>query len=232
MAKAQRAMHPDFLEYMDYIVAHPNYADLPAKRNANGDITWVVSGNSANGQLRDDWWLAKVQQLGVQQKSDVARAVHPTELNGLKPCQICGRKMFITYVYPNANTLKAIKKAFDVEYPLFGDTILEVADDLYAQFGDAVFPKLRQIFGIPQSTENDVDAFTSYITANCLTRLSPGVMSNAPDRLDGFHTYNACCRGEQDTGRHKANLATYTQDRRAYEHWSDGDFNQSNRLMG
>ncbi|RTQ44660.1 restriction endonuclease, partial [Hymenobacter gummosus] len=42
----------------------------------------------------------------------------------------------------------------------------------------------------------------------------------------------ACCRGEQDTGRHKANLATYTQDRRAYEHWSDGDFNQSNRLMG
>jgi Alw26I/Eco31I/Esp3I family type II restriction endonuclease len=57
-------------------------------------------------------------------------------------------------------------------------------------------------------------------------------MSNAPDRLDGFHTYNACCRGIQDTGRHKSNLARYAQDRRAYENWAEGDWRGANRLMG
>lgn len=57
-------------------------------------------------------------------------------------------------------------------------------------------------------------------------------MSNAPDRLDGFHTYNACCRSEQDTGRHKTNLARYSQDRRAYENWADGNWRGANRLMG
>ena len=31
----------------------------------------------------------------------------------------------------------------------------------------------------------------------------PGAMSNFPDRYDGFHTYNRCCRATQDTGRTK-----------------------------
>ena len=57
-------------------------------------------------------------------------------------------------------------------------------------------------------------------------------MCNPPDRLDGFHTYNACCRSEEDTGRHKENLARYTQDRRAYENWAEGDYTLANRLMG
>lgn len=35
-----------------------------------------------------------------------------------------------------------------------------------------------------------------------------------------------------DTGRHSSNLARYSQDRRAYENWSEGDWNLSNRLMG
>jgi Alw26I/Eco31I/Esp3I family type II restriction endonuclease len=57
-------------------------------------------------------------------------------------------------------------------------------------------------------------------------------MSNPPDRLDGFHTYNGCCRSKQDTGRLSSNLSRYTQDRRAYENWADGNWNLSNRLMG
>ena len=57
-------------------------------------------------------------------------------------------------------------------------------------------------------------------------------MSNPPDRFDGFHTYNACCRSKEDKGRHKSNLARYSQDRRAYENWAEGNWNLSNRLMG
>ena len=62
--------------------------------------------------------------------------------------------------------------------------------------------------------------------------LSPGVMSNCPDRFDGFHSDGLCCREETDKGRHKGNMKTYTQDRRAYEEWADGNYNLANRLMG
>jgi hypothetical protein len=61
--------------------------------------------------------------------------------------------------------------------------------------------------------------------------MSPGAMSNAPDRLDGYHTYNLCCRAKQDTGRHKDNLSRYGEDRRAYEYWSDGDWKAASWLM-
>jgi Alw26I/Eco31I/Esp3I family type II restriction endonuclease len=57
-------------------------------------------------------------------------------------------------------------------------------------------------------------------------------MSNAPDRFDGFHTYNACCRKEKDTGRHDDNMKNYTRDRRAFEKWADGDFTLANQIMG
>ena len=57
-------------------------------------------------------------------------------------------------------------------------------------------------------------------------------MSNAPDRLDGFHTYNSCCRAVKDKGRHKSNMSSYSRDRRAYEFWSDGDFVLANNMMG
>ena len=61
---------------------------------------------------------------------------------------------------------------------------------------------------------------------------SPGVMCNPPDRFNGFHSYALCCRKEKDTGRHDDNMKTYIQDRRAYEDWSDGNYNLANRMMG
>lgn len=70
-----------------------------------------------------------------------------------------------------------------------------------------------------------------YVYPNKRNSLSPGAMSNAPDRLDGYHTYNLCCRGKQDTGRHKSNLARYGEDRRAYENWSEGDWKAASWLM-
>ena len=61
--------------------------------------------------------------------------------------------------------------------------------------------------------------------------LSPGAMSNFPDRYDGFHTYNRCCRSAQDKGRSKENLRSYTKDGRAYEYWSDGNIHAANQFM-
>lgn len=62
--------------------------------------------------------------------------------------------------------------------------------------------------------------------------LSPGEMSNAPDRFDGFHSFNRCCRGKADTGRHSANMKTYTTDRRVFVYWSEGNWIAADRMMG
>lgn len=70
-----------------------------------------------------------------------------------------------------------------------------------------------------------------YIYPNKKSTMSPGAMSDAPDRLDGYHTYNLCCRGKHDTGRHKENLQRYGEDRRAYEYWVDGDWKAASWLM-
>ncbi len=70
-----------------------------------------------------------------------------------------------------------------------------------------------------------------YIYPNKRNGFSPGAMSNAPDRFDGYHSYNLCCRSAHDTGRHKANLNRYGEDRRAYENWSDGDWKAASWLM-
>lgn len=70
-----------------------------------------------------------------------------------------------------------------------------------------------------------------YIYPNKRGGFSPGAMSNAPDRFEGYHTYNSCCRSKHDTGRHKENLSRYGEDRRAYENWADGDWKAASWLM-
>jgi bsaI len=95
--------------------------------------------------------------------------------------------------------------------------------------------KCTQVKDIPD-LPHDLDAWTSWIENNYIPKepsmLSPGVMSNAPDRLDGFHTFNRCCRSTADKGRSKENLASYSTDRRAFENWSDGNWITANKLMG
>lgn len=72
-AREKRTWHPDFLEYMKFIVAHPNYADMPNKFKANGEINWV----SPSDQKRAAWWDKKVKELGLVNRAEVARAIHP-----------------------------------------------------------------------------------------------------------------------------------------------------------
>lgn len=167
MGRIKRDWHKKFLEYMVFIVNHPNYAGMPEAFKKDGSVRWVTSGKSEIGRKRYAWWDKKRAELGIEKDgpwiSKVARQIHPT---GKKPCQICGKELSLDYIYPNKRG-----------------------------------------------------------------GFSPGVMSNAPDRFDGYHTYNLCCRSKQDTGRHKDNLSRYGEDRRAYENWADGDWKAASWLM-
>lgn len=232
MARQKREWHEKFKKYMEFIVKHPNYKDLPELRNGNGAIKWIVSGNSDLGKKRAKWWDEKVKKMNLPNRAEVARAIHPKGLNGMKPCQICGKELSIFYVYPNKNTLRRIEKFSGVKFETYEKDIKQIFHNLKEKLGNKVFETFRKIFEIPKEIESNDEDFLKYVLNHCKTKLSPGVMSNPPDRLEGFHTYNACCRSKEDTGRHSSNLARYSQDRRAYENWAEGDWNLSNRMMG
>lgn len=227
--RKDRNWHKNFIDYMKVIVNHKNYADMPKKFKEDGGIKWV----SPSDKERAKWWDKRVKKMGLKNRAEVARAIHPKKLKGLKPCQICGREMSIFYIYPNKNTLKKILGiTSEVQFKHYKTDIYAIFNDIYGAIGDDVYSAFTEIFDIPNSVSKDKDSYLDFITKKRTSRLSPGVMSNAPDRLDGFHTYNACCRSEEDTGRHRSNLARYTQDRRAYENWAEGNWNLANRLMG
>lgn len=227
--RTKRVWHKDFLEYMNFIVEHPNYADMPNKFKVSKEINWVSPSDAQRAQ----WWDQKAKELKCGNRAEVARMIHPKELLGMKPCQVCGRKMFISYVYPNKNTLKRLNAiSGQIKFSIYQEAISEIFEKLKATLKERVYDELVKVFNLPERLNKDKNTYLEYIYKNCLTRLSPGVMSNPPDRLDGFHTYNACCRAKQDKGRSRKNLARYTQDRRAYENWADGNWNLANRLMG
>lgn len=227
--RTKRKWHKNFLKYMAFIVEHKNYDDMPNKIKASGEINWI----SLSDAKRAKWWDQKKKKLKCKNRAEVARLIHPKELNDLKPCQVCGRRMHISYVYPNKNTLKKINAVNRIfKFDIYEETLSEIFDKMLRILQEGVYDHFKIIFNLPAGIKKTKEGYLKYIYKNCQSRLSPRVMSNPPDRLDGFHTYNACCRSKQDRGRSKTNLARYTQDRRAYENWADGDWNLANRLMG
>jgi Alw26I/Eco31I/Esp3I family type II restriction endonuclease len=226
MSRQERGIHKNFVDYQSFIVNHKNYETLPNKFNSRGEITWV----KVKDKKRMLWWDNLKSEMNLPDRASVARRIHPTELKGMKPCQVCGENLNINYRYLNANAFKQIQELV----PEIKKTRLEYSvEDLIVitkkQISAESFTLLAKFLGKKDLKLSDILNISNGIK---LTYLSPGVMSNAPDRLDGFHTYNACCRGEQDTGRHKSNLARYSQDRRAYENWAEGNWRGANRLMG
>lgn len=227
-------IHEEFSKYMNYIVKHKNYDDLPFKFNNKNEITWVKTGKSC--PERTQWWDDKIKELNVVSRSDVAREIHPKELNGFKPCHVCGEKLSIFYIYPSCNTLKKLNKLNpNMQFTIYKESIFEIIDKLCENDNKQLntIAKYFDMKNLPKDKE-ELKSFIdiNYVKESKSGKLSPGVMSNAPDRLDGFHTYNACCRSIKDTGRHKDNMSTYTRDRRAYECWADGDFVLANAIMG
>lgn len=245
---ARRAWSDPFLRYAYAIVAHDAYEGMPSTTDQDGKVDWTIpsnrppgSKNSDGNARRREWWAARARLLGLEIEgkwiSRLAKQIHPW---GWKPCQTCGRWMRITYSYPRARTIDQLNQhlaeAEQLEYADFLD-IYEVIDHLVQALGTnaaalalaTVFPELGATEGV------DGDELKRLAEARLVSaenrKFSPGAMSNAPDRLDGFHTYNLCCRSKQDTGRSLDNLKTYGVDRRAFEHWSEGDWEAANLLM-
>ena len=225
--------HPNYDKYVEMIVAHPNYQGLYYDRDKNGKVNWVVTGKSAKGQKRQAWWDATCKKLGIPiQKgcyAKAARLIHPT---GIHVCQCCGEERSIFYEYPTLRTLKKLNEAFDLDIQQTDYTIRQFVRKFCTT--QQLLNKLASLLKIP--TAETVEGMIDYIKKELIDKesslFSPGAMCNPPDRFNGFHSYALCCRKTKDTGRWDDNMKTYTQDRRAYEDWSDGDYNLANRLMG
>ena len=234
-----RNWHPNYVEYTEMIVSHPNYRGLPYERDPETNrVKWVATGKSPQGQARLAWWNEQCKMKGIPIQKGcyalISRLIHPTKEH---VCQCCGRSLFIYYLYPTKNTIKSLKK----KLPLFakvGDVapadynIFDIIDKFCRNTVEINY--VAKILDLPAVQ----DAFSLKILirdqlANGGTKkLSPGAMSNCPDRLEGYHSDGLCCRERSDKGRHTDNMRTYTQDRRAYENWSDGNYRLANRLMG
>lgn len=225
--------HPNYDKYVEMIVNHPNYKGLYYDRDKDGKVNWVVTGKSPKGQKRQAWWDEKCKELKVPiQKgcyAKVARMIHPT---GIHVCQCCGEERSIFYEYPTQRTLSKLNAAFGLNLSQTDYTIRQFISKFCTT--QAKLNIISRMFKLPQV--NNAEALIAIVKKELIDKesglFSPGVMCNPPDRFNGFHSYALCCRKEKDTGRHDENMKTYTQDRRAYEEWSDGNYNLANRLMG
>lgn len=237
--ETNKSWHPNFVEYTEMIVDTPSYDGLYIEHGKNGNVKWVVTGKSANGQKRQKWWDEKCNELGIPiQKgcyAKAARILHPTKKH---VCQWCGEEHSIYYEYPSKNTVKILNRILGTTIDANNDeeraecTIREIIEG-WCNTSEQIYA-LAKAFHLPKPKDKNelISLVYSELVEKESARFSPGVMSNPPDRFDGFHSYSLCCRTKFDTGRQQENMATYSQDRRAYEEWADGDWNLANRLMG
>ena len=212
-------------EYETLIINHSNYSFLPVELKKN----WVTVSKAGKNPRKDYWdkllkELIDTGKIPIESKYvNVARFIHPTKKH---TCKQCFKECSIYYEYPTANTWKWLNSTFKIEKNI-EKTIFEIYNTLTTTNKNLLF---ETYFGISIDKLEIVCKSDTY-SGN---KLSPGVMSNAPDRLDGFHCYNSnCgCRSKDDKGRSNDNMKSYTRDRRAYEYFSDGNCLLANSIMG
>ena len=243
--------HPTFIKYMEFIANHEVYKGMPDAFVEGDKIQWEAPSNRKSGQYKDthhkrrEWWRKKAVSVGIDPNSTewisrTAKLIHPTKQ---KPCKRCGQVMDLRYVYPSKSFFYQIEKLGYINdtFPLDSlENIESLVTRLFNSYGNRIFSDLKRILKtkstpIPQ-LEPNLEDWLRWIEENYIPneprKLSPGAMSNAPDRFDGFHSFNKCCRGQADKGRHKSNLQSYTTDRRVFEYWAEGDWIAADRLMG
>jgi len=241
-----------FLQYQEEIVNNPVYKGMPDLRHENGSIQWEAPSNRASGVFKDshdkrlNWWKNKAHEVGIstdenQWISKVAKKIHPT---GFRPCKVCGNVMDIRYCYLSSNFMKrvAVLPFFDFTISMSETThILDFLSSFMDTYGNKAYDVLPALLSCKQCPNipflpKTLDAWNDWINNEYIplepSMLGPGSMSNAPDRLDGFHSFNRCCRSKADKGRSKENLQSYSTDRRAFENWVDGNWITANKLMG
>lgn len=232
----ERTWHPKFIEYMEFIVNHPNYKGLAINKTPDS-YGWVTTKQSEIGQKRLNWANQKARELNIKEEPGYLRKImfemHPTKM---KVCQICGKTLSLDYIYLNKSFIISLEKNFKHSF----NELNSIYDVVHLLKNDGINEDiLKQYFITIFNLDCSSDDSIKFIIKNCINKcvegsskyLGPGAMSNFPDRFDGFHTYNRCCRSKEDTGRSKENLSTYNKDRRAYEYWSDGNIFAANKFM-
>ena len=238
MKKEERVWHPNFYKYMDEIVNHPNYKGLRIKKTSSGRYAWITTKQSVIGTERLLWCKNKAKQLGLPLIAGVSAKVmfelHPTKQ---KVCQVCGKEMSLYYYYPNKLFLKPFNTYFNSNFTTC-DHISDIWDILlkhghtHTKIAEYLIKK-GQLQLNPTNSKAKIITALEFACRNGKKKcLGPGAMSDFPDRFDGFHSYNRCCRSMEDKGRHSDNMKLYTKDRRAYEYWSDGNIHADNEFMG
>lgn len=230
---------PEFEKYMQMIIHCSNYDGMPCRREKDGTVGWVATANSKIGKERQEWIDKKAKELGItgpSKNAKVAFAIHPTKE---KVCQICGKKMSLRYIYPNRNFVKYLEKRYDYDFNRY-DSIFDVIKYLRKSgINDEDIKNMlikHAKLSLNEMENKSIDEIINTIEKKCrnsnLKMFGPGAMSDWPDRFDGYHSYNRCCRKREDKGRSDSNLKSYTKDRRAYEYWSDGNIVAANKFMG
>lgn len=228
--------HPNGLKYQEFIATHTNYEGLPLKRKKDESIKWVATIKTKEGKERVEFWEKKRQELGIEAnhvldpgfRQKVAFANHPTKVH---ICLFSGSKLYIDYRYPSPNRIDFLNKVYDQDLKYYDLDVYEIANLLFKVDGCKNFCKIFKI----SKGFNSIDELLEILKVDFVDKeyspfVSPGVMSNSPDRYDGYHSYNNDVRAITDTGRYKDNLKRYTQDRRVYEMWSGGNWKKADRL--
>jgi Alw26I/Eco31I/Esp3I family type II restriction endonuclease len=222
-----KQFHQNFKDYQQKFISSINDNDYPFERKSEKEISWYAMKDKPYGKKMLTWADNRIKQLGIEDKAGKYRMlmyeVHPFKE---KPCAVCGETMSIDYIYINQNLVKKINK----ELALNVNTLTSIYE--LFENNKSIVNELTQIleFNPKKKIESEIDNLISECKVGKKT-LGPGAMSNFPDRIDGYHTYNRCCRSKEDKGRHVDNLRSYSKDRRAYEFWSDGNLHAANRYM-
>jgi len=243
--------HPAFIEYTHFIANHKTYQGMPDVYTDKGHIQWEAPSNRKSGKHKDtyqkrlEWWRTKAISIGVDPSSAkwisrTAKFIHPTKK---KPCKRCGRVMDLRYAYPSQALLRRISELSYSDETFQLDPLEHITDlvtRMTDRYGEQVFSALPTMLATSKisppalgtNLANWLDWIMNVYVPSEPATLSPGAMSNAPDRFDGFHSFNLCCRSEADTGRHIDNLRSYVTDRRVFEYWNEGDWIAADRLAG
>ena len=197
--------HPNYEKYVEFIVNHPNYAGLYYERDESGKVKWVVTGKSPKGQLRQAWWdrQCAIHNIPIQ-KGCYAKLARLIHPTGIHICQCCGEGRSIFYEYPAKNTVGILNRILgcDIDKDNDQERAKHTIKEIIEQWCDSMAKAYALANAFGLPKPKDIDGLIKLI----YTRF--------------------------DTGRHTENMMTYSQDRRAYEDWSDGDYNLANRLMG
>lgn len=218
------------------IVNCPNYKGLPIERKSDGSFIWVAPKTTSVGRARQEWADKKIVELHITGDGKYAKLMYELHPTKVKVCQICGQEMSINYIYLNPSVVNSIKKTFGQSFDT-NTSLYDATKQLLNKHPESQIKSyLIGEFGLSNVGSASLNQIIGMCERKCRIektskKLGPGAMSNFPDRFDGFHSYNRCCRKTEDKGRNSGNMKTYNKDRRAYEYWSDGNVCCANSFM-